>query len=220
MSLLPPGAMAQGMIMFRRRVRAEIDKVLSCASSNNEVPSIFAHLRDSSLLLEIEKSAQRLEDEAVLMTMAGTYSPMLSLIVAQYHLLARPEIMANLRAELAENPSAKTAAQLERLPYLSAVALEAHRLTFGLTGRNPRLCPDETIVYDNRSASGGTSYSFPPGTSLSVSTLVIHTDESLFSNPWEFHPERWLPSASVDVKRESESPAEEDDGTRQLEREN
>ncbi|KAI0189470.1 cytochrome P450 [Astrocystis sublimbata] len=191
-SLLPPGTMARGMMMFRRRIRDEINLVLSRGPLQDEAPSIFAHLRDAADLPTAEKSAQRLEDEAVLMTMAGTYSPMLSLIVAQYHLLARPEIMAKLRAELLANPSVATATELERLPYLSAVAQEAHRLTFGLTGRNPRICPDEEIIYD----APGCSYTFPRGTSLSASTLVIHTDESLFPSPWTFDPDRWLTGAS------------------------
>ncbi|KAI1773034.1 cytochrome P450 [Hypoxylon cercidicola] len=196
MQLLPPGTIARGMMMFRRRVRAAIDQVLAYEPSSDKTPSIFTHLRDSAELPAAEKSAQRLEDEAVLMTMAGTYSPMLSLVAAQYHLLARPEIMAKLRTELAAHGSATTAAQLERLPYLSAITQEAHRLTFGLTGRNPRVCPDETIVYAHNKKPGQI-YALPPGTSLSVSTLIIHTDESLFPSPWKFDPDRWLPTADT-----------------------
>ncbi|KAH9883683.1 cytochrome P450 [Xylariomycetidae sp. FL2044] len=185
---------ARDMIMFRRRVRADIDEVLARKQSPGETPSIFTHLRDSSDLPDSERSAQRLEDEGVLMTMAGTYSPMLSLVLAQYYLITRPDVMSNLRKELAAHEFTTAAAQLERLPYLSAIIQEAHRLSFGLTGRNPRICPDETIVYE-RDSSTGRAYAFPPGTSLSVSTLVLHTDESLFPDPWKFDPERWLISS-------------------------
>lgn len=76
--------------------------------------------------------------------MAGTYSPMMSLVVAHYHLVTRPDIMTKLRLELPANPAAVTATQLETLPYLSGMVEEAHRLTFGLTGRNPRVGPDDT----------------------------------------------------------------------------
>ncbi|KAI1126435.1 cytochrome P450 [Nemania abortiva] len=193
---LPAGTGAHGMMIFRRRIRAQIDEVLACDSSSDKAPSIFAHLRDSTELPAAEKSAQRLEDEAVLMTMAGTYSPMLSLVVAHFHLLTCPDIMTKLRAELEDHESIPTAAELERLPYLSAVAQEAHRLTFGLTGRNARVCPDEPIVYESKKKPGQ-SYVFPPGTSLSVSTLMIHTDESLFPNPWVFDPDRWLPATNA-----------------------
>ncbi|KAI0112038.1 cytochrome P450 [Nemania sp. FL0031] len=165
-------------------------------SSSDEAPSIFTYLRDSTELLAAEKSPQRLEDEAVLMTMAGTYSPMLSLVVAHYHLLTRPGVMEKLRTELGAHGHIPTSAELERLPYLSAITQEAHRLTFGLTGRNARVCPDEPIVYRDKSKAGQT-YVFPPGTSLSVSTLVIHIDETLFPNPWAFDPGRWLPATKL-----------------------
>ncbi|KAI2629785.1 cytochrome P450 [Hypoxylon sp. NC1633] len=223
MRLLPPGTIARDMMMFRRRVRAAVDRVLAYEPSSEKTPSIFTHLRDDAELPAAEKSAQRLEDEAVLMTMAGTYSPMLSIVAAQYHLLARPEIMTNLRTELAAHGSATTAAQLERLPYLSTIMQEAHRLTFGLTGRNPRVCPDETVVYAHDKDPRQT-YSFPPGTSLSVSTLVIHTDESLFPSPWHFDPDRWLTTstdnpkglAPTDLVTDEEPGEEEQDATSSL----
>ncbi|KAJ3577087.1 hypothetical protein NPX13_g3484 [Xylaria arbuscula] len=188
---------AHGMMMFRRRVRGQIDEVFAGRSSSDNSSSIFTHLYESPELPAAEKSAQRLEDEAVLMTMAGTYSPTLSLVVAHYHLLTHPDIMAKLRTELGSQrftiPTA--AAELERLPYLSAITQEAHRLTFGLTGRNARVCPDETLSYKDKNR--GKEYTFPPGTSLSISTLVIHTDESLFPSPWTFDPDRWLSPTHV-----------------------
>ncbi|KAI1152511.1 cytochrome P450 [Nemania diffusa] len=208
------GTGAHGMVMFRRRIRAQIDAVLSRAHSPDEAPSIFTHLRDSAVLPAAEKSAQRLEDEAVLMTMAGTYSPTLSLVVAHYHLLTRPDILAKLRAELggvrgSGMPTA--AAERERLPYLSAIAQEAHRLTFGLTGRNARVCPDEAILYKDKKS--GRTYTFPPGTSLSASTLVIHTDESLFPDPWTFDPGRWIQPTSTFDTTEIHPNKESDDET-------
>ncbi len=84
-------------------------------------------------------------------------------------------------------------AQLEQLPYLSAIIQEAHRLTFGLTGRNARICPDETIVYTHTAKGNKTrTYYIPPGTSLSTSAFLIHTDESVFPEPMKFDPQRWL----------------------------
>ncbi|KAI0118668.1 cytochrome P450 [Nemania sp. FL0031] len=188
---MPPGI--RDLVEFQRKIRVEIDSILARKPSPEETPSIFTHLRDNPDLPAAEKSAQRLEDEASLITMAGTYSPMLSLQAVHYHLLARPEIMKKLRDELAANPSAITVSQLEQLPYLSAVAQETHRLTFGLTGRNARLCPEESLVYTEKANTGrAQTHVFPPGTSLSASTLLIHTDEALYPDPWCFDPERWL----------------------------
>lgn len=192
--ITPPGV--RDVISFRKSLGEQVQKILSSKVSPDETPSIFTYLRDSPTLPTSEKSPQRLLDEATLLIMAGTYSPMLSLAVAHYHLIARPDIMKKLRSELSEHPDIVDATQLEQLPYLSAIMQEAHRLTFGLTGRNPRVCPDETVFYTKESEAGGRqhqqTYRLPAGVSLSASTLLLHTDESVFPDPWRFDPERWL----------------------------
>lgn len=192
--LTPPGV--KDIIAFRRAMSKQISNILSSKSSPDDTPSIFTYLRDSPDLPESEKSPARLLDEAVLLILAGTYSPMLSLIVAHYHLITRPEIMDKLRTELREPPQSVSPEQLQQLPYLTAVIQEAHRLTFGLTGRNARVCPTETLAY-TPATKGSTSqpsktYMIPPGTSLSASTLLLHTNEALFPDPWRFDPERWI----------------------------
>lgn len=194
--MTPPGV--RDMITFRQHIRTQIDAILARKPSSDETPSIFTHLRDNTQLPVSEKSAQRLEDEATLITMAGTYSPMLSLVVAHYHLITRPDIMAKLRSEFAANPAAVTATQLGTLPYLSGIVEEAHRLTFGLTGRNPRVCPDETLVYSSPASADGKQSVFriPPSTSISTSTLLVHANESIFPDPWHFDPERWTEYAN------------------------
>lgn len=100
--------------------------------------------------------------------------------------------MSALRAELraTSNPSL---ADLQKLPFLSSVILEANRLSFGLTGRNPRIAPSESLHYGQ--------YVIPPGTPVSMSTLCIHTDETMFPNPWSFRPDRWLGSESIERRK-------------------
>ncbi|KAM7185683.1 Trichodiene oxygenase [Naviculisporaceae sp. PSN 640] len=195
--MTPPGV--RDMITFRSNIRTQIDRLLSPSSSSkveSEKPSIFTHLRDSPSLPGPEKSAQRLEDEATLMTMAGSYSPMLSLVTAHYYIVSRPDILSKLRAELDSHGikpthlSSTNITELEQLPYLNGIIHESHRLTFGLTGRNPRQAPDETLFYTN--PKNGITYSIPPGTSVAAPTLVVHTDETLFPDPWRFDPERWI----------------------------
>ncbi len=53
---------------------------------------------------------------------------------------------------------------------------------------------------------------FPPGTSLSVSTLVIHTDESLFPSPWVFDPGRWLPTTNTPDATDTSATKEQKEG--------
>ena len=121
--------------------------------------------------------------------MAGTESTAKSIAIAHYHLLANPDLMANLRSELSANPSASLA-DLDRLPYIHSIALEANRLSFGLTGRNPRVSPNVSLRYVD--AARHTTYVLPPGTPISTSTLLAHTDEAVFPRPWTFDPSRWL----------------------------
>jgi cytochrome P450 len=211
----PPGV--QDLMSFRRSLSVQIGNILSSKSSPDDTPSIFTYLRDKPNLPEAEKSPQRLLDEATLLIMAGTYSPMLSLIVAHYHLITRPDIMAKLRSELNAHPQSVDAEQLQQLPYLSAVIQEAHRLTFGLTGRNPRVCPNEALTYTTKSPAATSqphTYNIPAGVSLSASTLLLHTNESLFPDPWQFDPERWLTDDRETLSRRRRSMVSFMPGTR------
>ncbi|KAI1382876.1 cytochrome P450 family protein [Hypoxylon trugodes] len=193
--MTPPGI--RDMIRFRIGIRKEIQAVVNQKTKGRDegaTKSIFHELRDSSILPESEKSPQRLEDEATLLVMAGTQSTQLSLTMAHYHLLANPAIMAKLRTELASHPSS-TLIQLEQLPYLNGVIQEAHRLAFGLTGRNARVSPDQPVDYTDLST--GHTYVIPSGTSISTSTLLVHANEDIFPDPFVFNPERWLGSAGL-----------------------
>jgi cytochrome P450 len=178
-------------------IRQEVNTILNMPTGvkgNEGQQSVFYELKDNPSLPESEKSAQRLEDEATLLVMAGTESTAKSLTMAHYAILANPKIMKRLRAELRSRPSASLA-ELEKLPYLNGIIQEAHRLTFGLTGRNARVCPDQTLKYTDKSS--GKTYTFPPGTPLSASSLLVHTNEILFPDPWTFEPERWIGPDSV-----------------------
>lgn len=92
--------------------------------------------------------------------------------------------MTRLRVELQTVPETATWTELEQLPYLSAVIAEGNRLSFGVTARVCRIAPDDALRYK--------SYTIPPGTPISMTTLCIHTDETVFPKPWGFIPDRWL----------------------------
>ncbi|TVY83824.1 Cytochrome P450 monooxygenase sdnE [Lachnellula suecica] len=177
------------MMKFRQAIRREVEQILQSKDDSKSSHSVFLELRDSPTLPASEKTAQRLEDEAALLVMAGTESPAKSITIAHYHLLSNPDLMSKLRAELSEHPST-TLSEIDQLPYVRAISLEANRLSFGLTGRNPRIAPDETLTYTDLSSK--VSYSIPPGTPVSTSTLLAHTNEQVFPDPWTFNPDRWL----------------------------
>lgn len=114
----------------------------------------------------------------------GTESTAKSIAIAHFHLLASPSIMAKLRAELRTVPETASWTELEQLPYLSAVIAEGNRLSFGVTARVCRIAPDEALQYKQ--------HTIPPGTPVSMTTLCVHTDETIFPDPWAFNPDRWL----------------------------
>lgn len=155
---------------------------------------------DSPVLPAPEKTLLRLEQEGALLVLAGTESPAKSLNMLFYHLLANPQIMKKLREELSTVAHPAPWAQLERLPYLTAVIEEAHRLSFGVTARTARIAR-ETLTYTptphaaattSPSSTGGKSYKIPAGTPMSTTTLAAHTSSSVFPDPFVFNPDRWL----------------------------
>ncbi|KAI0417114.1 cytochrome P450 family protein [Xylaria grammica] len=72
-----------------------------------------------------------------------------------------------------------TLAKLKQLSYLNAVIQEAHRFGFDRKGRNARVRPDKPMRYNDEAS--WRRYTFPPGTSVSISTLLVHVHQSVFS---------------------------------------
>lgn len=123
----------------------------------------------------------------------GTDSTAKSMAITHFHLLNNPHIMKRLRAELNTVPETASWSALEQLPYLSAVIAEGNRLSFGVTARVCRIAPDEALQYKE--------YTIPPGTPLSMTTLCVHTDETIFPQPWTFDPDRWLGQEGADRRK-------------------
>lgn len=95
-------------------------------------PTMFHDLIYNSKLPEQELSVDRLRDEGSGVVGAGTVTTGRTLYVATYFLLANPSILATLQNELkpcfADYPEkAPDWAQLEKLPYLTAVLYESLR---------------------------------------------------------------------------------------------
>ena len=147
-----------------------------------------------------DKSTRRLKEEAIIVVAAGTLTTTKSLSVAVYHLLASPRILAKLKAELKSTEPASNShtplPQLEQLKYLGAVIQEAIRLSYGVSSRLQRICPDKPMVFVD--SSSGKKWSIPPGTPVGMTSTLIHQDESIFPNAATFIPERWLENPRLD----------------------
>ncbi|TQN65799.1 Cytochrome P450 monooxygenase sdnE [Colletotrichum shisoi] len=149
--------------------------------------TVFHALRDSDLP-PAEKSLQRLCDEAEILTGAGSETTAQTLTRILFYLKHVPDTLRRLRTELdAAMPSGAAElppwAELQKLPYLTAVIREGLRLSYGVTTRLPRIAHHD-IEYKG--------YRIPAGTPVSQTPYFILTHPSVFPEPHRFRPERWI----------------------------
>lgn len=154
------------------------------SSSPSQHKSIFYTIRDDPGLPPLEKEPLRLSREGNFLVVAASDSPARAIHITHFYLLWEPSCMAQLRSELQPLGPRPSMEQLHDLPYLHAVFLEGTRLMYGLARRNPRIAPDDSIVYGE--------YVIPPGTRVATSSLCVHGNERIFPEPFRFRPERWL----------------------------
>lgn len=67
--------------------------------------------------------------------------------------------------------------------------IPALRLSYGVAQRLPRVSPTAPIRYGN--------WTIPAGVPFSMSTYLMHHDESIFPNSHTFDPSRWLHNPKV-----------------------
>ena len=82
---------------------------------------------------------------------------------------------------------------LSKLPYLTATIQEATRIAHGVAGRLVRIAPDTDLVCHG--------HLLPKGTTFGMSHYIQHTDQTVFPNPQEFHPERFLGAGAAERLR-------------------
>jgi len=134
-----------------------------------------------------------LTDEAFTILTAAADTTGNAMTVTSYYVISNPEIYHALTTELEKAfPSSTTKldyATLEKLPYLTAVIKEGLRLSFGVPGRLPRTIETQDVVLNG--------YSIPRGTTVGMSSWMMHRNPKIFSNPDTFLPERWLDPANT-----------------------
>jgi cytochrome P450 len=81
---------------------------------------------------------------------------------------------------------------LGQLPCLTAVILEGLCVSYATAPGLARIAPDEALFYDGIFKDKQYSYAIPPASAISILTQAVHNDENIFTNPYEFLPERWL----------------------------
>ncbi|KAL2870251.1 cytochrome P450 [Aspergillus lucknowensis] len=134
----------------------------------------------SRLLERVSESQAQIEVKDV--CFAGTDSTGMNTASIMWYLAKYPEIYIRLRTSLQTTIAENSDPLLD--PYLRAVIREGLRLSWANPTRLPRAVPAPGWTYE--------SYFFPPGTSVGVSSFQLHQDETVFPEPLEFRPERWL----------------------------
>ena len=85
---------------------------------------------------------------------------------------------------------------LENCPYFTGIIQEAIRLSYGVASRLQRISPDKTLFfYDQYSQK---DWIIPPGTPVSMTSVLIHQDPLIFPDPYTFRPERWIENPKLD----------------------
>jgi cytochrome P450 len=161
--------------------------------------TIFHEVIASDNLPQADKTATRMQHEAMAITIAGTETTAFTLMIITFHLLKNNRaFLRRLRDELLEIPRPWRLQQLEKLPFLTGIVLEGLRLSYGVGGRLGRMAPDRPIRYPGPSVigKGSKEWAIPPRTQISMTTLHIHQDPRVWGEGvMIYRPERWLEMA-------------------------
>ncbi|KAK0390740.1 hypothetical protein NLU13_0243 [Sarocladium strictum] len=172
--------------IVKAQVKPIIDGTDDLSRKGDTSRTIFHTLRDSDLPPH-EKTLQRLCDEGEIMTGAGSETTAQTLTRIMFYICQVPDTLDKMRHELARimtiHGGIPDIAELQALPYLSAVIKEGLRLSYGVTTRLPRIA-HEDITYKD--------FVIPAGTPVSQTPYFSLMHPGIFPDPQRFRPERWL----------------------------
>ena len=110
-----------------------------------------------------------------------------------YHIAANPQVQQKLLQELKPvmpfSNSTVDLTKLENLKYLTAILQEGLRLAMPVSHRVVRIFQHKELVYDGKV--------IPPGTTVGMTPLLIHQNDNIFPDAYQFKPERWLGDDSL-----------------------
>ncbi|KAL3480912.1 cytochrome P450 [Aspergillus californicus] len=199
LSWLMPGL--GSLFKMRQRWEQQVERIMrqgdhSIQTENN---TIFHGILTSDLPAE-EKTLSRLTEEAQLLVIAGHHTTANAISAITFELLSNPDKLFELKRELAASlpytGDLPRYAEVEHLPYLTAVIKEGLRLHPSVSTRIQRVSVEGPLFYHDHRQN--ITYTIPAGTPVSVTQLLIHMNPDVFPNPREFQPERWLGNPRLD----------------------
>jgi cytochrome P450 len=153
----------------------------------------------SMLLLSVDEedgtgmNDKQVRDEAVTLFLAGHETTANALNWTWYLLSNNPQVEAKLHHELdtvlGGNPP--TLADLRRLPYTDMVIKESMRLYPPAWSIGRAAAVDTEVM----------GYTIPKGSNVNIVTHRVQRHASIWSNPNDFIPERWLAENSENIPR-------------------
>lgn len=166
------------------------------SSAECEHPNLPHEIFQSSVPAS-EKRLSRVTQEATMVVGAGTEATGAALSITTFYLLADPAKTERLKEELMPLQPTRPSnllsyQQLLECPYLNASISEGLRLSKE-SNRLPRINRTASTHYRN--------WVIPPGTAISMSLRDVHLDGSIFENPRQFKPERWLGGNKQELER-------------------
>lgn len=195
-------------------MNVDVPGYIAAALKNPENGRVFAEVMGKSQTLT-EEEKYRYSGEGFNFLLAGTETTAVSpysvplyphyqsslttpitqaiLTVFTYHMLDNPSIYTHLTQSLSEHnidPQNLKWLDLEKIPYLWAILHECLRMMPGVSHRSARIAREEDLHY--RSADGKADWVIPRGTPIGMTSMINHWDTTLFPDPDEFVPERWL----------------------------
>ncbi|KAK3669356.1 hypothetical protein LTR78_010779 [Recurvomyces mirabilis] len=144
-------------------------------------PRTVFHGIMNSNLRSVDKSMDRLADEAFVLVMAGGETTAKVTLVTLVHLLQDPSLLAQLRGLLdgvmkAGRPSYR---DLEAVPLMKAIVQEGVRLACPVMNRATQMAPKEDMTLNG----------------IVIPRGDVCFDEKIFPDPYHFNPSRWLQAA-------------------------
>jgi cytochrome P450 len=150
-----------------KRIEIVKKEIKDNAGTDISEKTIFHSLLMNPNVPDHDRTDDRMAEEARILLLGGTDTTAMTLSAITYQILANPSIFKKLKAELTQaipDPdSLPVAAQIEALPYLTAVIEEGIRLHPAATTRQERIAPDEDLIYQD--TKGGRRYVIPKGVS-------------------------------------------------------
>lgn len=138
-------------------------------------------------------SVEQIHDEVLTLLLAGHETTALALTYTIFALAQRPQVEAELAAELDAvlDGDSPTVADLQKLSYAEQVVKESMRL----------YPPVYSILREpTRDVELG-GYPIPAGSTLVLSQFVVHRDPALYADPMAFRPDRWTDALETELPR-------------------